>query len=135
MKKLFSRIDLEKAYLQIPVSPENIPKTAVTTPLCFFESVRMLLGLNCASSTFQWYRETIFANVANVDPYIDDLRVASETEEQQMFDLDQVFQVISDNSSKNSVIKCEFFKDSLNFLGFQINVDCVRPPEDKSESF
>ena len=56
--------------------------------------------------------DTIFANIANVDPYIDDLIVASENEEQHMFDLEQVLQVISDNNLKISVMKFEFSEDS-----------------------
>ena len=40
--------------------------------------------------------------------------------------LEQVFQVISDKNLKISVIKYEFFKDSLNFVGFQFNADGVR---------
>ena len=51
-----------------------------------------------------------------------------------MFDLEQVFQVISDNNLKISVIKCEVFKDSLSFLGFQILADGVRPLDDKVEA-
>ena len=50
------------------MSPENIPKTDVTTPFGLFEFVRMPFGLKGAGSTFQRHMDTIFANVANVDP-------------------------------------------------------------------
>ena len=116
------------------MSPEGIPKTAVTAPFGLFEFVRMPFGLKGASSTFQRYMDKFFANVASFDPSIDDLIVAPETEEQHMFYLEQVFQMISDNNLKVSVMKCEFFKDSLNFLGFQINADAVNPPDDKVEA-
>lgn len=45
-KIVFSKIDLQRAYLQVPVAKEDVPITAVCTPFGLFEFMYMSFGLN-----------------------------------------------------------------------------------------
>ncbi|GFT77886.1 hypothetical protein TNCV_3074891 [Trichonephila clavipes] len=51
-KKIFSKIDIFKAFHQIPIAECDIPKTAVTTPWGLYEYTHLCFGLVNAPQTF-----------------------------------------------------------------------------------
>jgi Reverse transcriptase (RNA-dependent DNA polymerase) len=77
----FTKLDLQKGYLQVPVTAADIAKTAIITPFGLFEFNRMPFGLRNAGMTFQRLMDKIFFDLPCVFIYLDDLLIASRTAE------------------------------------------------------
>ena len=134
--KVFSKVDLAKAFNQIPMNEEDIPKTAVCTPFGLFEWLRMPYGLKGSSQTFQRFLDGILRELNNngdlkIFGYVDDILVGSTCEDQHLRDLQLLFQALHNNNVVINISKCEFLKTSLTFLGHVVSSDGIKPTNDK----
>ena len=140
--KIFSKLDLKDAFLQIPVAEQDKEKTSISTPFGAFSYNFMPFGLSGAAQSFQRFINEVMRNVKsekNVNTsknvstfcYIDDILVASESEEEHCCDLKAVFKRLSDFGLRINQQKCEFGRESLDFLGHHIDEEGIRPLHQK----
>ncbi|BHF65887.1 hypothetical protein SprV_0200890100 [Sparganum proliferum] len=107
-KAVFTKVDPVRAFNQIPVAPEDIPKTAVTTPLGPFEFIRMPFGPRNATQTLQRFIGHVLCGLPFVYAYLDDLLVASRNEEEYKEHLALVFDRLDKFGVVINPSKCKF---------------------------
>jgi transposase InsO family protein len=131
--ELFSTLDLQSGYWQLPVKEEDKPKTAFITRSGLWEYNCLPFGLSGAPATFERCMELVLKGLQwkSLLVYLDDIILFGSTVEEHLDRLDEVFQRLMKAGLKLKPGKCELLKKEVAFLGHVVNGEGVKPDPSK----
>ncbi|KAL0882020.1 hypothetical protein ABMA27_001769 [Loxostege sticticalis] len=134
--KFFITLDLASGYYQIPIKEESRQKTAFVTPDGQFEYLRMPFGLVNAPSVFQRTINKILAEakIKYAMVYMDDILIPAHDFSEGLARLQEVLDLLRSGGLTLKLSKCYFFYDKIDYLGFEVGSEGIRPGSRKTEA-
>ena len=132
--KFFSTIDLRSGYYHIALGKDSRAKTAFVMPFGKYKFLQVPFGLTQAPAFFQHLMNKVLDNCPFAMTYLDDIIIFSDTEEEHLAHIKEIFKRLEAADLKMKRSKCDFFKKHIHYLGHLISADGIRPLKDKLDT-
>ncbi|XP_077531154.1 uncharacterized protein LOC144143244 [Haemaphysalis longicornis] len=119
-KKFFSKFDFTKGYWQVPMTADSREKTAFSSLSGLYHFRYMPFGIKTAPAVFARLMRAVLGGLKNVHHYFDDVIVATDTWQEHLETLRQVFERIKTAKLTIKPSKREIGERTISFLGHHI---------------
>ena len=134
---VFTTLDVSSGFHHVVITKNDVQKTAFVTMNGKYEWMVMPFGLKNAPLIFQrvihnllWdYELTRFTH-----NYIDDIIIFSNSISDHLEHLERVFEMLDKENIILKRSKCDFLKQKISYLGYQISFNKVEPIHSKTQA-
>ena len=125
---MLSKKDLRSGYHQVRIVADDVPETAFRTRFGHIEFLVMPSGLTNAPATFMTLMNNVFHHHLEDFAllYLGDILIYSKTMEEYRVHLRSIYEKLRDHTLFAKMSKCEFGKNSLEFLGHLVSSEGVQ---------
>ena len=125
--RVFSKLDLRSSYHQLKVKTEDIHKTAFRTRYGHYEFRVMPFGVTNAPGVFMDLMNRIFSPYLDkfIMVFVDDILIYSKDEKEHEEHLKIVLETLRQHKLYANLKKCEFWMNSVTFLGHVISKEGI----------
>ncbi|UYV79648.1 K02A2.6-like, partial [Cordylochernes scorpioides] len=132
--KLFSKLDANSGFWQIPLSEESSSLTTFLTPFGRYRFKRLPFGISSAPEVFQRKMSNLLESQSGVNCHMDDIVIWGATQEEHDERLRCVLRKLQDSGLTLNKEKCIFSVKEIKFLGHLITERGVLPDPNKVQA-
>nr|VZI45759.1 unnamed protein product [Spirometra erinaceieuropaei] len=123
----FAKLDLADAYLQIEVAPESRELLTINTHRGLFQYTRLPFGVKTAPALFQQTMNAMLSGIPGTAGYLDDIIIVGRSPAELQDRVCAVLERVQEYGFRLRADKCQFFLDSIKYLGFVFDVTGRHP--------
>ncbi len=134
--KIFSKIDMAKAYNQLELEDESKEILTWNTTKGLYKPNRLMFGVKIASGKFQREMEYLFKDIPEILIFQDDFIIHTKSKDLNIHytALRKVCERLRQVGMTVNKDKCRFFQTEIEFLGHKINERGIQKTQDKIEA-
>nr|VZH95980.1 unnamed protein product [Spirometra erinaceieuropaei] len=123
----FAKLDLADAYLQIEVAPESRELLTINTHRGLFQYTRLPFGVKTAPALFQQTMNAMLSVIPGTAGYLDDIIIVGRSPAELQDRVCAVLERVQEYGFRLRAEKCQFFLDSIKYLGFVFDANGRHP--------
>ncbi|CAH8639600.1 unnamed protein product [Dicrocoelium dendriticum] len=129
--KIFSKLYLKDAYLQIPLTDESSELTTINTPFGLYRYRFLPFGLNVSPAIFQDVMNSIVKDLKGVEVYQDDVFVHAVNKPTHDYRVLALLTRFKDADVNINPKKCLIGVHEISRLGYQVTSEGFKPDLDR----
>ena len=129
--KFVSTFDMLKGYWQVPLTQRAREISAFVTPSGLYQYKVMPFGKKNAPATFQRMVNKLVRDIDGCEGYIDDVVIFSDNWSDHICQIKSFFQIMREAKLTINLMKSEFGKATVKYLGHIVGQGQVRPLDAK----
>nr|VZI03784.1 unnamed protein product [Spirometra erinaceieuropaei] len=123
----FAKLGLADAYLQIEVAPESREFLTISTHCGLFQFTRLPFGVKTAPALFQQTMNAMLSGIPGTAGYLDDIIIVGSSPAEVQDRVCAVLERVQEYGFRLRADECQFFLDSIKYLGFVFDVTGRHP--------
>ncbi|BHF78836.1 hypothetical protein SprV_0602195100 [Sparganum proliferum] len=123
----FAKLDLADAYLRIEVAPESRELLTINTHRGLFQYTRLPFGVKTAPALFQQTTNAMLSGIPGTAGYLDDIIIVGRSPAELQDRVCAVLERVQEYGFRLRADKCQFFLESIKYLGFVFDVNGRHP--------
>ena len=132
--KFVSTFDMLKGYWQVPLTQRAREVSAFVTPSGLYQYKVMPFGMKNAPATFQRMVNKLVRDIDGCEGYIDDVVIFSDNWSDHIRQIERFFQIMREAKLTINLMKSEFGKATVKYLGHIVGQGQVRPLDAKIQT-